>query len=260
MSKSQRLTTRDAARTIRIAWEAAELFRQPAEQGRHIVDRLCTLVGADFGFWCVIDHFLPSEIPRFRFAAAGSAQPEELLEYFARSGIDFPSLDDPAVDLGRYVADREVLPMVGLLRRADPATHSASIDIMKRMRTRDALIGIARRADTPDAVNALSVHRTSIARVHDSRERQLTTLLLDELQYLHSTGRLERSAPSAFADLPPRQRQVAELLLTAASQKEIASRMRLSTHTLRDYVKAIYRTFGIGSRPEFMVRFGSSAS
>ena len=257
MSKSQRLTIQDAARTVRIAWEAAELTRQPAEQGRHIVDRLCKLVGADFGFWCVIDDFLPTKMPRFRYAAAGSTQPEELLEYFGRAGIDFPALDDPAVDFGRYVADRDVLPMVGLLRRADPATHSASIDIMKRMRTRDALIGIARRRATPHVVNALSVHRTSIARVHDRRECELTKLLLDELQYLHFIGRLERSAAPAFVDLPPRLRQVAELLLTAASQKEIAYRLHLSTHTLRDYVKAIYRTFDIGSRQEFMARFGS---
>ncbi|RYD72751.1 MAG: LuxR family transcriptional regulator, partial [Verrucomicrobiaceae bacterium] len=55
--------------------------------------------------------------------------------------------------------------------------------------------------------------------------------------------------------LPPRQRQTLNLLIHGHSRNEIAHRLRISVHTVGDYIKAIYSHFGVQSRAELMSRF-----
>ena len=54
--------------------------------------------------------------------------------------------------------------------------------------------------------------------------------------------------------LSPRQRQTLDLLLEAASEKQVASRLGISRHTVHVYVKSIYRAFGVSCRSELLVR------
>jgi DNA-binding CsgD family transcriptional regulator len=65
-------------------------------------------------------------------------------------------------------------------------------------------------------------------------------------------GRFGDPSPS---DLPRRVRQVLRCLLEGDSDKQVATRMGLTRHTVNQYVKAIYRHFGVGSRPELLARW-----
>ncbi len=60
--------------------------------------------------------------------------------------------------------------------------------------------------------------------------------------------------------LSPRATQTLRELLGGASEKEIADRMGLSAHTVHQYVKSIYRAFGVRSRAELMARCLAPAS
>jgi DNA-binding CsgD family transcriptional regulator len=51
-------------------------------------------------------------------------------------------------------------------------------------------------------------------------------------------------------ELSPRERQVTEMLLRGLPIEEIAAELWISRHTVRDYTKAIFAKFGVGSRPE----------
>ncbi len=53
-------------------------------------------------------------------------------------------------------------------------------------------------------------------------------------------------------DLSPRQREVLDLLLTGKNGKQIAADLRLSVHTVNDYIKAIYRRYDVSSRAELL--------
>jgi DNA-binding CsgD family transcriptional regulator len=58
-------------------------------------------------------------------------------------------------------------------------------------------------------------------------------------------------------ELPPRQREVARLLVgSGLSSKEIAHQLGLSEGTIRKHTERIYRTFNVHSRPEFMAVLG----
>lgn len=54
--------------------------------------------------------------------------------------------------------------------------------------------------------------------------------------------------------LPRRQSQTLKLLLQGKSEKEVASTLGLSPHTIHVYVKALYRHWGVGSRAELLSR------
>jgi DNA-binding CsgD family transcriptional regulator len=54
------------------------------------------------------------------------------------------------------------------------------------------------------------------------------------------------------APLSRRQRETLRMLLAGQAPKEIARTLDLSTHTVHDYVRAVYRAFGVHSRAELM--------
>jgi DNA-binding NarL/FixJ family response regulator len=57
--------------------------------------------------------------------------------------------------------------------------------------------------------------------------------------------------------LPRRRRHTLECLLTGAADKEIALRLGLSVHTVREYVKSLLRAYGVQSRAELIARHHS---
>jgi DNA-binding CsgD family transcriptional regulator len=62
---------------------------------------------------------------------------------------------------------------------------------------------------------------------------------------------------SFAADVPlsPRVRQTLERLLQGDSEKQVARRLRLSTHTVHVYVKTLYRKMNVNSRSELLAKF-----
>ncbi|MBV8344872.1 MAG: helix-turn-helix transcriptional regulator [Candidatus Eremiobacteraeota bacterium] len=69
-----------------------------------------------------------------------------------------------------------------------------------------------------------------------------------------------RLAPSPRANgLTPAQRAVFDLLMEGRKTAEIAKTLGRSTHTVRNHVKAIFKTFGVSSRPALIVRALESA-
>jgi DNA-binding CsgD family transcriptional regulator len=62
----------------------------------------------------------------------------------------------------------------------------------------------------------------------------------------------------SFADLKlaPRVRETLEAMLSGAAQdKDIAARLGISPHTVREYVKTIYKTYRVSNRAELISRF-----
>jgi DNA-binding CsgD family transcriptional regulator len=56
-------------------------------------------------------------------------------------------------------------------------------------------------------------------------------------------------------ELTPAQGRVYDALIEGLSEKEVASRLKISVHTVHTHAKAIYRTFAISSRAELVRRW-----
>jgi DNA-binding CsgD family transcriptional regulator len=68
-------------------------------------------------------------------------------------------------------------------------------------------------------------------------------------------GALARFAEPSPSALPPRVRQVLLCLLEGDGDKQIAVRLKLSAHTVNEYVKRVYAHFGVVSRTELLARW-----
>ena len=96
-----------------------------------------------------------------------------------------------------------------------------------------------------------------------ARACRLVHLVMSEAPPLHTMG-LDVTLADRLADelapLTNRMRQLLALLLEGLTVPAAARRMYLSEHTVKDYCKAIYRHFGVRSRPALMRRLMSGMS
>jgi DNA-binding CsgD family transcriptional regulator len=160
------------------------------------------------------------------------------------------------------------IPLFGLLRRKGRLTLPRSQVVDDRRWHRCALYQVAAKMIGVD--NALCsfvpIHRASdeysgwiIFRAEGKRdfaerERRIIELLHEEIAGMVG-GALARFSDSSPMDLAPRVRQVLCCLLEGDSDKQIASRLRLSMHTVNQYTKLIYRHFGVSGRAELLARW-----
>lgn len=52
--------------------------------------------------------------------------------------------------------------------------------------------------------------------------------------------------------MAPRLRQTLDLLLVGDGEKQIAGKLKISPHTVHQYVKSVYKRFGVSSRAELL--------
>jgi DNA-binding CsgD family transcriptional regulator len=100
----------------------------------------------------------------------------------------------------------------------------------------------------------ISLWRAAGAQDFGGRDR----VLLRELQAGIAPligGPLARPGEPSPADLSPRVRQVLRCLLEGDGDKQIASRLGLTRHTVNEYTKALFRHFGVQSRAELLARW-----
>jgi DNA-binding NarL/FixJ family response regulator len=86
------------------------------------------------------------------------------------------------------------------------------------------------------------------------RDRALVHVVSTHDDWLHHYG-THVPAKEKILKLTPRQRQVVSFLLAGHTLKEVAQKLDLSEHTVGDYVKQIYKHFGVSSRAELVVPF-----
>jgi DNA-binding CsgD family transcriptional regulator len=55
--------------------------------------------------------------------------------------------------------------------------------------------------------------------------------------------------------LSRRERQTLELLLSGDAEKQIATQLSISRHTVHVYVKSLYKRFGVNSRSELLAKW-----
>jgi len=86
------------------------------------------------------------------------------------------------------------------------------------------------------------------------RDVCIVHIITEEIDWLHRAG---TDVPGAehVNELSPRQRQVLLQLLSGEGVKQIARELSLSTHTVNDHMKHIYRRFGVSGRSELVAKF-----
>ncbi|XZE19443.1 response regulator transcription factor [Pirellulaceae bacterium SH449] len=105
-----------------------------------------------------------------------------------------------------------------------------------------------------ETYSSIGFHRRAGNPRFTRQEADFVDLAFPAIDWIHRFKAAE-SIPTRVTDLSPRERQVFMLLLKGASRKTIASQLKLSDHTITDYIKEIYKKFEVTSRAELLVQF-----
>ncbi len=83
------------------------------------------------------------------------------------------------------------------------------------------------------------------------RDTQLVALITEEISPLLRTGRLAPLSAGVTV-LSPRLRQVADMLCSGMTEREVAAALGTSVHTVHNQARTIYRTLRISSRNQLI--------
>lgn len=110
-------------------------------------------------------------------------------------------------------------------------------------------------ATDPAAESYFIFDRESGARKFGARERDLLTFFLQGSRLFHREMLQMHGLLGASQPLSPRERDVLRLLLTDASEREIALALGLTPATTHQYAVAVLRKFGAHGRTELMAQW-----
>ena len=241
----------DARAMIRLVADIAALNADHATAKRYLMDGLKEMINADCWVWA-LGYLHPEKSPAYisfqhggfseeRFARFLQANEhpdmKELTAPFARELMESGSVVTKLrqeVDRNERFPETAVYPF-WLAAEIAPLMLSAKLVNSGCA----SMVGIYRRHDQP---------------LFDEREKQIAHILLTEVSWLHTKGWPEDFGEHA-PDLSRRQRLVLNLLLEGHSRKAVAEKLKLSIHTVSDYVKEIYKILGVQSHVELMRRF-----
>jgi DNA-binding CsgD family transcriptional regulator len=254
MGKSQRIRHEDVREVYRIASDVREVRYDPAAMHARLIDGLLGLVGGTCGFACEVADWRPGGDLRIAGLTSDSTSDGAVAELI-RGLAEANSLwDDPSFVEGvRQAGLVESVPFHRLVpdqqfRRCYPLFY----DIKRDVRHADHLIAWHRIGPQRRDIRAVSIHRWGKGqRRFGRRETEVARALFEELNWLYTTGRFDPPVPG-LAGLPPRLAEVLDLLRAGQAPKQIAQRLGLSVHTVRDHVKRLYARAGVGDRGALM--------
>ena len=103
-------------------------------------------------------------------------------------------------------------------------------------------------------ISNMAFYRTCDTEPFSDRDRFIIHLVSSEVRWLHETGN-DTPAADYVAGLSQRLSQVLIFLLSGDSKKQIAAKLRVSFHTVDDYIKQLHRRFEVSSRGELLAKF-----
>lgn len=109
------------------------------------------------------------------------------------------------------------------------------------------------------AVDQLGVHRGWGEPPFSAAEHKMVRMFHLELGRLWRTDTIRRATDPRIA-LPPRLQQTLDALANGHSEKQIAAKLKLSQHTIHNYVKALHQRFNVSSRGELLARANKQKS
>ena len=226
------ITVNDLQPVVRLLSDVAAITAGKTSRRRTLLSGLSQLIKADSWSWLLVQ-FYESE---------NGEDPEfELLDIEQSS-------------------DNEQVRRKFALQGHHPVVRMADFDDddLKSCRTFAVDHALLSRYPLPNRVaSILAFHRNAHQPKFNTGETALIHLVASQVVWIHDTE-LQVSYDE-YPALSPRQRTVLRMLLNGDSRKAIASKLRLSEHTINDYIKILHRQFKVRSRAQLLACFINGA-
>jgi len=240
----------EVRRMLRLANELRELPHGSEQQRAHALDGLCALVDAQVGVWAAVDPHDPGELLIRTAIDRGWATASERAVFLRFCRTEQRRARDPALPRLAQALDGPVVT----LRREELVEDrdwygSEHVQELRRAAGVDACIySLAQSPRT--GIHGIAFHRPWGARPFTEREVQIVDAFHRECLWLHEPARSVDAA--LLRGLGPRLGQTLRLLTRGLGERQVAAELGLSPHTVHEYVKTLYRHFGVSSRGELL--------
>jgi DNA-binding CsgD family transcriptional regulator len=248
MNKSDLLRLRDVRDAYRLIGECRDLGAEPALWHHRMLEGLIHLLGATAasggeGWWARPDGPIR---PISAFDVGLDARGRELhIAYHRELGPG----GDPFFRALRHLPGRLVTRSRRQLVSDTVWYRSVAWNEYRRPAHIDAHVTSVYQVTDDGAISAVAVHRAPGEREFSPRELRLMAFFHGELGRLVGGSLVSATEPTADK-LSPRLRQTLACLLEGDAERQVAGRLGLSQQTVHQYVKALYRWFGVQSRAQ----------
>ena len=127
---------------------------------------------------------------------------------------------------------------------------SKVVEVLRETNEADDMMCAVARLNSEGWAFGLGLQRAVGDRGFSARERNVLALLNEHLARALRRALVPRVNHQA---LSPRLRQTLEGLLAGLGDKQLANELGISRHTVREYVKELYKRFGVSGRHELVV-------
>jgi hypothetical protein len=137
----------------------------------------------------------------------------------------------------------------------DKAWHrSLELNEARRPLGQDEFVASVLIHGPSDHMHCFSINRAVGEPGFSPREVAMIKLFHEEL-IAHFGTRLKMGTQTLFDKLPPRLQQVMTAMLEGDSEKQIALKLQLSTHTVHEHITRLYRRLGVHNRAELLALY-----
>jgi DNA-binding CsgD family transcriptional regulator len=239
----------DIRKVFHLVGEITELGRDSAGWRTHMLTRLIALTNSRVAFGG--EHFISPKDPNdTRVVGAVSlgwepGEQEVFLSYLNSGGM----ARDPL-----HAETQKLLHRSYTRRRRDLVPDeiwyaSPVVEPIRRQANVDDTMYSRWNLPQPGWANMISLMRSWGAAPYSDRDRRVVNLLHREL------GRLWSQVDAGpLRSLPPRLRQALDMMLNGYSEKEMATALNLSIHTVHDFARRLYRHFGATGRGDLITQ------
>lgn len=246
------ITEDDFRAVVRILGDIGNMSGTPDEKRHHLMRELCQIIGADCWFLGVSPLMQPGQQPVYLFHNHGGLDEPRLSRLLQAiehpdSGAMTAPIARAMIETGSHVTRlrQQIIPDERFL--ASPAFSLwAAANV--------GPIILSLRPAPGYGTTVIAFYRTLSAPLFSPREARIAHIVLTEVRWLHEEG-MPHTEAVPITTLPPRCRLILHQLLAGRPRKVIAADLSISIHTVNDYLKQIFRHFGVQSQVQLIARF-----
>jgi DNA-binding CsgD family transcriptional regulator len=247
------LAEADVRRIVRLLADVAILSGDFADKKQALMQGLQKLVDADGWLWSITHVDPGSRVPVCTALMHAGLNEDQLSGWLEASQSSCPPPEDELCFELTRTGKHFTRTRQQLVSDAEWYSHPAIVQHRLKRGLDHFLYSVYPLTDA-GMFSAIGLFRHVGRTAFSERDARIAHILLSEVEWLHYAelpGERGRKVPL----LSPRQRVVLIMLVEAHDKDKIASLLHLSPHTVKDYMKAIYKHFGVCSQLELIHRF-----
>ena len=254
LAETQSLELADVEQIVRLLDRATDPSKQLLipDRRRLLIEGLVRLVDADMWIWSMtaMNHERPGDVMTTCAMDGGwHSAAEQHRAYEILSSPDFNTRGLKSL----YLAITEGRRMTAMNGEIFPPEEEEALSALWQTTGFENLL-LAVHPLTGNFASNLGIHRRKGKPKFTERDRAVVNALFHEIDWLHHYG-VHEDARKPVVQLSPRERQALILFLSGCTNGEIARRMKITSHTVKDYVRRVHKRFGVNSRAELQAYF-----